>query len=122
MKAVKKLKQSDWENQKYESEFRDVKFPGKNPEQEFDKWLEENAKFKIYFEDKGQDFLRWWLDKGGEVLHSDLQSFVWGGKIVDLRSLAVGFQPELKDGNKIGILNYKVIKIEKFNQPQPPKI
>lgn len=66
------------------SKYRDIKFKTKN---DFECWLARTAKYKIEIEDHGQDFLTWWIDERGEVLHSDAQSFAWNGKIVALAPL-----------------------------------
>lgn len=59
--------------------------------EEFEKWLEEETTLVIEFEDHGQDFLKWHLDKHGEVLHSEpFQSFFWNGKFVNIGLLQVG--------------------------------
>lgn len=96
------------------SKYKDLKF--KN-EQEFEKWLELTAKYVIDFEDKGQDFLTWYLAEDGEVLHSrPFQANVWNGSIVLLSSLEVGQRPLIQSNKKIGELNYKVVKIH--NKPK----
>lgn len=73
--------------QKYKAEFKSKKFKTKKS---FQKWLDKIAEYKIEFKDNGQDCLSWWIDAGGEVLHSNLQAFVWNGKIVSLFDLIVG--------------------------------
>lgn len=83
--------------QKYQAEYKEIKFKGKNYKKDFDLWLKKVAVKKIVFEDHGQDCLEWWIDEGGEVLHSWTQLFVWNGKIVASSQLRVGKQ--------IGILN-----------------
>ena len=75
---------------------------------DFKKWLQKTTKYHIYFEDKGQDFLEWFIDERGEVLHSNLQSFVWNGKMVDIKTIVVGKKLRFSDGST---LNYKIIKI-----------
>lgn len=77
----------DESKQKYKIEFKDKKFKTKK---DFQKWLDKTAKYKIEFEDHGQDCLEWWIDEGGEVLHSNLQSAVWNGHLVSLFDLMVG--------------------------------
>ncbi len=74
-------------NQKYYPEYKDLTFKS---EKEFYNWLKEKAARKIHFKDYGQDCLYWWIDEGGEVIHSDLQSAIWNGMIVDLSRLEVG--------------------------------
>jgi len=83
-------------NQKYFPEFKEIKFES---EEDFRKWLKEKTDMKICFKDNGQDCLFWYIDKGGEVLHSELQPFVWNGMIVDLG--------KLKIGKEIGVIDSK---------------
>lgn len=76
----------------------------------FEKWLQEKAAWRITFEDKGQDFLNWWIDERGEVLHSDLQSKIWNGCIVNVYNMRVGRELDflLPEGQ---ILKYKIEKL-----------
>jgi hypothetical protein len=78
---------------------------------------------KIYFEDKGQDFLVWELkkinDKLVEVIDSQpFQNFVWKGQKLLFASLQVG-QPPIFDN--WDVLDTKVIKIEGF-KPMKQKV
>ena len=77
-------------------------------EKEFNGWLQKTAKYKIEFEDNGQDFLTWWVGDAGEVLHSDMQSRVWNGKSVWVGTLKEGCQPKFKRG---GSLTHKIKKV-----------
>jgi len=70
-------------------------------EQEFNNWLKQKTEIKIIFEDDGQDFLEWFVDKRGEVLHGNLQAFVWNGKMVDLTKIKIGKNLPLQDGSEI---------------------
>lgn len=80
-------------------------------QEEFDNWLKLKTEIKIVFEDDGQDFLEWFIDTNGEVLHSDLQSVVWNGKMVDLTKIKIGEYLPLQDGTEI---IHKVKKIIQF--------
>lgn len=78
-------------------------------EREFEIWLKENTKYKVTFEDNRQDFSTWWIDERGEVLHSNLQSRIWNGHMVDTYSL--------KEGKKLQFLRneeliHKIKKVE----------
>ena len=73
--------------EKVKAKYKNLKFKSTK---EFEKWLEKTTKYKIEFKDDGQDFLYWWLDERGEVLHSSMQSSVWNGKIVNTCSLGKG--------------------------------
>jgi len=77
-------------------------------EKDFEKWLKETTKYHIVFEDKGQDFLEWFVAENGEIIHSDLQSFFWNGKMLKISSIKVGKNPIFLDNKE---LNYKIIKI-----------
>jgi hypothetical protein len=70
--------------QKLKHEYRDLKFKSDN---EFKEWLLSKTKKIIEFVDEGQDCLRWYIDEGGEVLHSLYQAWCWNGGIVKLNSL-----------------------------------
>lgn len=87
---TKKTSKIDPSLQKYDPEYKDLKFTGEDPEKEFELWLCDKARYIVEFEDHGQDCLKWYLDEGGEVLHSVLQSRVWNGKVVDLEMLRTG--------------------------------
>ena len=69
--------------------------------EDFNNWLKSKTEIKIVFEDNGQDFLEWFVDKNGEVLHSDMQSIVWNGKMVDLIKIKIGKNLPLQDGTEI---------------------
>lgn len=88
-----------------EPKYKDLTFKSK---EEFEKWLEKTATMKIKFEDDGQDFLEWWIDDRGEVLHSDLQARIWNGKMVDVENMTVGEFLPLQDGQCI---IHRVIKV-----------
>lgn len=87
-------------------------------EKEFSVWLEEKAKYKVVFEDKGQDFLIWWLDERGEVLHSEpFQASVWNGTMVILSSLKVDSYLKIVSNLRLKrSLIYKVIDITQLKQ------
>ena len=99
--------------QKYKTEYGELVF---DSEKKFEAWLKKTAKYKIHFEDNGQDCLYWWIDEGGEVLHSNLQSSIWNGKLVSLFELKVGKFIEIMIIEKMAnqALNFKVIEIEEL--------
>lgn len=95
---------------KPEALYRDLRF---STPADFNAWLKDKTEYVVEFEDHGQDFLHWWIDDRGEVLHSDLQSSVWNGSMVDLDSLVVG--AELVIINRWGeraTVNYPVAGLE----------
>lgn len=101
----------DEKKQKYKSAYRDLKFKSKK---HFQVWLNKIMKYEISFVDKGQDCLKWFLDEGGEVLNSNLQSSVWNGELVDLFSLKVGKGIEIMDveNQRNEVLDFIVEKIK----------
>lgn len=98
------------EEQKYEPEYKDKKF---NSEKAFDRWLKAKAVKKICFQDTGQDCLEWWIDKGGEVIHSYLQPSVWNGMVVDKHNLEIGKQIGVMDIDNMRTVFYDFI-VEKI--------
>ncbi len=76
----------DISKQGYTVENKNKKFKTKSG---FERWLDKNGKYIIEFVDKGQDCLEWVIDERGEVLHANLQSGIWNGRIVDLETLKV---------------------------------
>lgn len=95
------------------SKYKNLRFDNK---EEFDKWLEEKTKYILHFEDQGQDFLTWWVDERGEVLHSDMQSFIWNGTMIKLDTIKEKMRPELfnleENAIENSILNYRINKLE----------
>jgi hypothetical protein len=67
--------------------YKDEKF---NSKEQFEEWLNKLAKYSIKFVDNMQDCLEWTIDERGEVLNSDMQGFVWIGKMVSLADIEVG--------------------------------
>lgn len=83
---------------------------------------------KIYFEDKGQDFLEWTLDKKGFVTKCEpFQDRIWKGTKVILVSVKIGMRPQIVLEKDINFptnspekkylevareLNYKIIKVK----------
>lgn len=96
--------------QKYYPEFKNKTFKSKEL---FEKWLRKMTEYEIEFVDKGQDCLKWYIDKGGEVLHSRLQSFVWNGNIVDFNHLEVGKEIGVMGSGKIQTKFYDFV-VEKI--------
>jgi hypothetical protein len=104
------------EKQKLNAEHRDRKFKDKT---EFGRWLSATAMYCIKFKDKTQDCTEWFIDEGGEVLHADMQSGIWNGKIVDLSCLKVGKEigvvyPSLPP--RTTFYDFVVAKIEKVRK------
>ena len=96
--------------EKVKAKYKNLKFKSTK---EFEEWLEKTTKYKVNFEDKGQDFLHWWIDERGEVLHSSMQSSVWNGFIVDLPLLIMGKVIVFSDGR---VLKHKVKSFERVRR------
>ena len=68
-----------------ESQFKEITFKS---ETEFNEWLEKTTYKKIFFKDKGQDLMKIWIAESGEILHANLQSSIWNGRFVNMKTLA----------------------------------
>ena len=77
------------------SKYRDLKFKS---EEDLGKWLSEKTKVIVYFSDNDFDPTRWWIDRNGEILHSDLQASVWNGQFVDMKYLRTTYRIKFQDG------------------------
>lgn len=71
----------------------------------------------IYFEDKGQDFLRWYVSDSNEIVGCEpFQAHAWCGRKIQPSTLAVGKKPFVlpkpggSDRNPRQV-NYSIIKI-----------
>lgn len=98
-------------DQKFYPEHREKRFASKRA---FKIWLNNTATHRIHFKDEGQDCLIWWIDGGGEVLHSELQPSVWNGMVVDLYRLKVGNEIGVMDSDNMrtAFYDFVVRKIE----------
>jgi predicted nucleotide-binding protein (sugar kinase/HSP70/actin superfamily) len=75
-----------------------------------------DTKYIIEFEDFGQDFLKWYIDKEGIVLHSEpLQSWVWCGHFTIPQSAVVGEKLAIWNNGE-SYVNYPIKSIEKVNK------
>ncbi len=78
------------------------------------------TKYKITFEDEGQDFLEWFIDKDGYVLDSQpFQRSIWAGKhtvpdFVQVGNLLPIFMEERKGKDCFSYVNYPIKKIKEF--------
>lgn len=80
----------------------------------FQEWLEKTAKYKVEFEDDGQDFDYWWIDERGEILHSaPFQSSIWSGKFVFTNTIVEGEYLMFEETHKC--LIHRTIKVEVLN-------
>jgi hypothetical protein len=80
------------------------------------------TKYKITFEDEGQDFLEWFLDEDGNVLDSQpFQRSIWAGKstVPDFSQagdLLPIFMEELKGEDCFSHVIHPIKKIEIINK------
>ena len=71
-----------------------------------------NTKYIIHFEDFGQDFLEWYIDKRGYVLDSQpFQRWIWAGRFTIPETAKVGEKLAIWTGEE-SYVNYPIKKIE----------
>lgn len=87
-------------------ECKDVKF---NNKKEFEEWLKEKTYAIINLIDAGQDIMTIHIDNGGEVLHTNLQSKIWNGKIVAIARLSPGKLLWWSDSAKMQDIRTKLV-------------
>jgi len=76
------------------------------------KEIEFNTKYIIYFEDFGQDFLEWHIDKRGYILDSrPLQRWIWAGRFTIPETAKVGEKLAIWTGEE-SYVNYPIKRIE----------
>jgi hypothetical protein len=93
-----------------EPKYKDLKF---GTEKDFEEWLAETATQKIELVDEGQDFLFFWIDKRGEILHTKpFQGSVWNGRIIRSKTIKTGHNMVFTDGLT---LKHPVANVEKLN-------
>lgn len=63
------------------AQFKEVRF---STMQEFQQWLDFHAKYKVDFEDRGQDLQQMSIHESGEILHCDFNANIYNGKFVEL--------------------------------------
>lgn len=93
------------------SEYKDLKFKSK---QAFEEWLSETTYKTIHFTNKGQDLLKIWIAKNGEILHANMQALIWNGRFVNIETLAVNtnlclWSNEMKKWNE---MNFEIASIK----------
>ncbi len=98
-----------------EAKYKDLKFEN---EAKFKDWLNKTATQLIQIEDAGQDFLQFWIDECGEILHTaPFGGHLWNGTFVDLKKLHLVKPLQLKGvtGYENGYtMAYSVVKIQKL--------
>lgn len=63
------------------AQFKEVRF---STMQEFQQWLDFHTKYKVDFEDRGQDLQQMSIHESGEILHCDFHANIYNGKFVKL--------------------------------------
>ena len=79
--------------------------------------IKEARHLVMTFEDHGQDFLTWTLDKNGKVIDCNAQCWCWvGGHVTDHRSLIPGVHPlyQSKGDGAVRPVNYPLEKVQHF--------
>lgn len=94
--------QSQFENLRFESEAK------------FKEWLRSETMYVIFLKDKGQDMSTVWVHKSGEILNTDFQNYLYNGKFVDLKKLAVGNHLNIWHPEKKRYVIYEGLFIEKL--------
>lgn len=93
-----------------EPKYKELRFES---EEKFQEWLNEKATKKITLEDHHQDFIEFYIDDRGEILHTwPFQTRVWNGKIIIPYSIKEGGCPVFNDGME---LKYPIAKIDVLN-------
>ena len=85
--------------------------------------IKEARRLVMTFEDHGQDFLTWTLDKNGKVIDSNAQFWCWGGgHVTNHRSLFPGVQPlyQSKGDGAVRRINYPLHKVNHYKAAAKP--
>lgn len=83
--------------------YRNLKF---STEAKFQEWLDNTATRRIDFMDHGQDLTAIWIDDKGEILHANLQTSIWCGKMVDPEAVTLGVPIRIWDDAKKDYYEY----------------
>ncbi len=98
----------------FKPEFKDLKF---DSSEEFSSWLKANTQIEIFFEDSGQDLIKFNVAASGEILHTEIPSLghIYNGSLLlDNQELLIkGYEvavwtPDLNEG---GIIKYPILKV-----------
>jgi hypothetical protein len=84
--------------------------------------IKEARYLSMTFEDYGQDFLAWTLDKNGKVIDSNAQAWAWvGGHVTDYLSLIPGTHPLFQPKGKTGLqaIKYPLEKVHHHKGAKP---
>lgn len=79
---------------------------------------DKTVKYVVNFEDKGQDFTEWHVNKYGFVVKSSpFQTSVWKGTFCDLQRAGVGVCPPIVTSTgQFLVLKYKITNIEEIKK------
>lgn len=64
--------------------YKEITFSSKA---DFNEWLKKTTHVEVKFEDHGQDLLKMWIAKNGEIIHCNMQASVYNGLFVNLEAL-----------------------------------
>lgn len=68
-------------------QFADIRFTS---QEHLDKWLCRNTAVIVQFNDNGQDMQKMWVHSTGEILHTDMNSVIYSGRFVSVKTIEVG--------------------------------
>ena len=86
--------------------FKDLKFES---HKDLEKWLKSNSKFILELQDKGQDLLKIWVHKTGEILDCNANQNLYLGEFVDLEKLEKGKPIVVSGVKKKGLIAENLI-------------
>ena len=68
--------------------------------QEFKKWLNKTTYKVVKFKDLGQDLLDMYIAKNGEIIHCNLQSYIYNGRFINMNKLKQSIPIEIFENGK----------------------
>ena len=89
-------------------QFKDLQFKSML---EFNKWLNKTHTKIINLKDKGQDLQRLWISESGEILHANMQAFVYNGRFVNIEKLVKNTNLTLWNGSSWDVSNLEIEKV-----------
>jgi len=105
----------------FKPEFSELKF---DDHQEFVDWLKKTTKTEIYFEDKGQDFIKLHVAESGEIIHVEVPSLgsIYNGSLLldDTELIIKGdfVALWLTSSEEVTVIKYGVKKIIRHNNEE----
>jgi hypothetical protein len=92
---------------KMQSQFKEKKFES---ETEFEEWLKKKTHKKIFLKNKGQDKMKIYVSKSGEIIHANKQCSIWNGKFINMETLKKNTNIRMwnNETSEWETMNYKV--------------